>query len=325
MNSLRRLQPAPLGRALAAAPSSLWAAFAVAGTTKATRTPTPTSTSTYQPRQLAQPFSSSSSQLSTGFSFVTNKQHPPVFVHSVYKPKSVPDPIPLVPDVKTFLTIIGRNMKQHAQKFPSWEALFTLSSAQLRRLGVENTRDRRYLLRWLQRFREGRFGIGGDFAFVKNGVAELRVVKIADPEDPIKVYKFVINIPAPEVPAAAETAEGEEGAEGAEAVEASENSESETKAATPAAPEFDENNFDLTSPHVRVRGYKPVGARFISGPYALPRAVGSHVTVTEGMWEDKRGRKIDGGERRQAEVRFRRRVAERRAAREAIAHATGRS
>ncbi|KAL1902713.1 telomere length regulation protein [Sporothrix stenoceras] len=317
MNSLRRLQPAPLGRVLAAAPSSLWAAFAV-GTTKAARTATPTY---YQPRQLAQPFSSTSSLLSTGFSFDTNNQHPPVFVHSVYKPKTVPDPIPLVPDVKTFLTIIGRNMKQHAPKFPSWEALFTLSSKQLRRLGVENTSDRRYLLRWLQRFREGRFGPGGDFAFVRNGVAELRVVKIADPEDPIKVHKFVINIPAPETPAAAE---GEEVAEGAEGAEGEAQAEAAAESATAAEAEhFDENNFDLTSPHVRVRGYKPVGARFIKGPYALPRRVGSHVTVVEGMWEDKLGRKIDGGERRQAEVRFRRRVAERRAAREALMHASG--
>jgi hypothetical protein len=43
---------------------------------------------------------------------------------------------------------------------------------------------------------------------------------------------------------------------------------------------------------------------------------GARVTVTEGMWEDKRGHKVDGGERRRDEIRFKRRVAERKALRE---------
>jgi hypothetical protein len=42
----------------------------------------------------------------------------------------------------------------------------------------------------------------------------------------------------------------------------------------------------------------------------------AQLKVTEGMWEDRRGHKVDGGERRQAEVRFKRRVAERKALRE---------
>ena len=38
----------------------------------------------------------------------------------------IPRPTPFVPDPQTFLTLIGRNMAQHAAKIPSWEALFTL-------------------------------------------------------------------------------------------------------------------------------------------------------------------------------------------------------
>ncbi|RYC54240.1 hypothetical protein CHU98_g11969, partial [Xylaria longipes] len=68
----------------------------------------------------------------------------------------------------------------------------------------------------------------------------------------------------------------------------------------------------------RVRGYHVEGAKNIVGPYALPLkdTEGARITVTEGMWEDRRGYKIDGGERRRTEVRYKRRIAERREARE---------
>ncbi|KAL2375662.1 hypothetical protein RJ035_008355, partial [Blastomyces gilchristii] len=36
------------------------------------------------------------------------------------------------------------------------------------------------------------------------------------------------------------------------------------------------------------------------------------IQVQEGMWEDKQGKKIDGGERRQAEVRAKKRSEERK-------------
>ncbi|EPE09635.1 igr protein domain-containing protein [Ophiostoma piceae UAMH 11346] len=218
--------------------------------------------------------------------------------------RTVPAPIPLVPDVATLLSVIGRNMKQHTVKFPTWEALFTLSSKQLRELGVEPTRDRRYLLRWLQKFRLGEFGIGGDFKYVRNGVAELRVEEVVDPNDPVVLRKRVVNVPVPP-PAAPEASEASEAAEGEEAAEA-------------APAQVADTTYDLNGEPARVRGYKVVGAKAISGPFALPIKdnVGSRVTVLEGMWEHKLGRKIDGGERRRAEVRFKQRAAERRAERE---------
>lgn len=68
---------------------------------------------------------------------------------------------------------------------------------------------------------------------------------------------------------------------------------------------------------IKVEGYR--WAKLIAGPYATPLKGGKEavVTLVDGMWEEKRGRKIDGGERRRAEVRFKKRVAERKAAREA--------
>lgn len=70
---------------------------------------------------------------------------------------------------------------------------------------------------------------------------------------------------------------------------------------------------------------KPAGfqlhqGRKVKGPYV--KAVGGTggtvglFTITEGMWEHKRGQKVDGGERRKAEVRAKRRLEERRKARE---------
>jgi hypothetical protein len=186
----------------------------------------------------------------------------------------IPEPIPFVPDVETFLKVIGRDLKQHASKFPTWDALFTLSSDQLRELGVEPPRTRRYLLRWRQRFREGKFGIGGDLQHVENGVAELKIHETD--KTPLIRLRRVVNVPS-----------------GKKVEELS------------------------PSEMVRVEGFTVQGVRTIVGPYALPvRGGTAQLKVTEGMWEDRRGHKVDGGERRQAEVRFKRRVAERKALRE---------
>ncbi|KAI0446576.1 IGR protein motif-domain-containing protein [Xylaria telfairii] len=197
---------------------------------------------------------------------------------SAPKAPRIPPPTPLVPDVATFLTVIGRNLKQHAAKIPDWESLFTLTSEQLRELGVEPPRSRKYLIRWRQRFREGQYGIGGDLRHVEDGVAHLRVLEAANGADVMKTpRKFVVNVPADRSIKECDSAE-------------------------------------LS----RVQGYHVEGAKKIVGPYALPikGAEGARITVTEGMWEDRRGWKIDGGERRRTEIRYKRRIAERREARE---------
>lgn len=66
-------------------------------------------------------------------------------------------------------------------------------------------------------------------------------------------------------------------------------------------------------------GLKLLRGHAISGSYVEPVA-GSNgsvarLRVVEGMWEHRRGHKVDGGERRQAEVRFKRGVEERKKAR----------
>ena len=68
-----------------------------------------------------------------------------------------------------------------------------------------------------------------------------------------------------------------------------------------------------------VDGMKVVGARTIVGPYVQPvkGTSGSVATikVQEGMWEVRRGVKVDGGERRKLQVRRKRLLEERKTSR----------
>lgn len=196
------------------------------------------------------------------------------WAHKSAEVPSVPAPTPFVPDVETFLTLIGRGLKQHASKFPTWEALFTLTSDQLKELGVEPPRTRRYLLKWRQRFRKGIFGAGGNFQHVENGTAELRIHKIY--KDSLVCLRRVVNVPPGKTIGELEPSE-----------------------------------------MVKAKGYGIKANNKIVGPYAMPMRGGARVTMTEGMWEDRRGRKVDGGERRKDEIRFKKRVAKRKALREA--------
>jgi len=220
----------------------------------------------------------------------------------------IPKPTPFVPDVQTFLTLIGRRLSMHSAKIPSWEALFSLSSQQLREAGVEPARARRYLLWWRERFRNGITGVGGDVTEVKDGVAELRVAEVPSsrPSDQpatltksAGMRKVVVNVtPTVSLPPdpTATPAEGE----GVSSV-------------TLAAPlRVDPRKAK------EIVGVKIVAANSIGGPGIEP--VKGHLGVArlrvkEGLWEERRGHKVDGGERRKAEVRYKRAAAERKNAR----------
>jgi putative component of toxin-antitoxin plasmid stabilization module len=151
----------------------------------------------------------------------------------------------------------------------------------LKELGIDPPRSRRYLLRWREKFRNRQFGIGGDFKFVKDGVAELRVAEI-----PVSGHrsatatlspgkrKIVVNV------AAGGSASG-----------------------------------NLLEKCVPVKGIQIKGAHTIVGPHVQPvkGGNGARIVIKEGLWEERRGHKIDGGERRQAEVRAKKRGEEKRA------------
>ncbi|KAI5862808.1 IGR protein motif-domain-containing protein [Durotheca rogersii] len=251
---------------------SLRAPFALSPPTTTASAPSPSARAAF--------FSSSSASAAT--------QHTP---RGKDKKPVIPPPTPFVPDVQTFLTLIGRDLVKHAAKFPTWDSLFTLTSVDLAELGIEPPRTRRYLLQWRRRFLKGLYGPGGDLVHVRDGKAMLQIAEIiapprgADPDSPetaaaavsFRPRKYVVNVP------------------------------------------FDQNA-DTCPPDLlsRVCGYQVRDGNKIVGHYAKPlkHGGGAVVTITEGMWEDKRGHKVDGGERRRTEIRYKRRVAERREARE---------
>ncbi|KAJ5664757.1 hypothetical protein N7462_011570 [Penicillium macrosclerotiorum] len=202
---------------------------------------------------------------------------------------SVPSPTPFVPDVPTFLALIGREMSKHASKIPSWEQLFTSNSNQLREFGIEPARQRRYLIRKREKFRNGLYGPGGDLDQVVDGVAQLRVV---------------------EIPVEAADAEQKQGASSATLTPGMKKT---IVNLAPGVTEYKHNPFDPLKKFAHMKIYS---SSKIRGPFLKP-VKGSHgsaatIAVQEGMWEDKRGQKVDGGERRRVEVRARMRLEERR-------------
>lgn len=65
-----------------------------------------------------------------------------------------------------------------------------------------------------------------------------------------------------------------------------------------------------------VEGMKVLGAKSIVGPYVQPvkgtRGSVATIKIQEGMWEVRRGVKVDGGERRKVQVRRKRLLQERK-------------
>ncbi len=64
----------------------------------------------------------------------------------------------------------------------------------------------------------------------------------------------------------------------------------------------------------KIQGVVIKGARTIKGSYVEQvkgsQGLRARLTLQEGIWEDRRGHKVDGGERRKAQVRALRRAAE---------------
>ena len=145
------------------------------------------------------------------------------------------------------------------------------------------------------------FGVGGDLQYVRNGEARVKVVEVPVANAEVgntstqsagltRMKKVVVNTPPP--PAAEE-----------EVNEAGKQPQSQLP-------------LDTLKP---VEGMKVVGARTIVGPYIKAvkgsRGAEAIVRVQEGMWEVRRGVKVDGGERRKAQVRRKRLLEERRPSR----------
>ena len=217
-------------------------------------------------------------------------------LHQKRAAPTIPQPTPFVPDVQTFLSLIGREMHKHASKFTSWDSLFSLSSAELRELGIEPARQRRYLLRQREKFKQGIYGPGGDLDVVVDGAAQLRIVEVPFESRTSPVGDSKALLPR------------------ASAI----SSPGMRKVIVNIAPDAEKYEHQSTNPIKKYAHMKIHLGSIVKGPFVQPLkgTNGSAVLIkaTEGMWEDRRGQKVDGGERRRAEVRAKKRSAERRAA-----------
>lgn len=218
-------------------------------------------------------------------------------LHKTVRPGLIPSPTPFVPDTQTFLTLIGRNMSKYNDKITSWKQLFTISSTELRDLGMEPARQRRYLLRWVDKFRRGEYGVGGDLDHVVDGVGELRAVEVS-----LERFYAAIGKTRKEADSSALSQAG--------TITTSPGSKWLIVNLPPGKAELQGETIP-TKKYMEIKLHR---GNKIKGPYLklLPGAEGSaaQLTVQEGLWEHKLGRKIDGGERRRAEVRAKRRIAE---------------
>lgn len=117
--------------------------------------------------------------------------------------------------------------------------------------------------------------MGGDLEHVTGGTAKLKVVEVPIPGATIpgtgiqRTKKFVVNVPS------------------------------------------DADAGDIEVEQLKpVKDMKIVGERTIAGPFVQPEkgTSGSVATIKiqDGMWEERRGVKVDGGERRKAMVRRKR-------------------
>lgn len=121
------------------------------------------------------------------------------------------------------------------------------------------------------------YGIGGDLREVVDGTAKLAMIKVVFGKDQKGLElakKLVVNVPMDAKDALA-----------------------------------------VTEPRP-VQGMKVRGAQTIVGPFIQPikdsRGSLAFIKVQEGMWECKRGQKVDGGERRKVQVRRKRQLEEMR-------------
>lgn len=56
--------------------------------------------------------------------------------------------------VESFLDTIGRNCKEHASKFTSFDQMLSMKSEQMKKLGIP-TKQRKWILLWTERWRLG--------------------------------------------------------------------------------------------------------------------------------------------------------------------------
>ncbi|KAG0220671.1 IGR protein motif-domain-containing protein [Mortierella sp. GBAus27b] len=76
-------------------------------------------------------------------------------LHGEVAAKPIPAPRGDVQDPAAFLTKIGRNSAQVADKFKSWDHLFTATAHEMKTDMALSVKQRRWILSWREKYRQG--------------------------------------------------------------------------------------------------------------------------------------------------------------------------
>ncbi|KAF8926906.1 IGR protein motif-domain-containing protein [Dissophora ornata] len=76
-------------------------------------------------------------------------------IHAGSVKKSVPAPRGDIQDPAAFLTKIGRSSAPLAEKFKSWEHLFSATTGEMKSDLALSVKQRRWILNWREKFRQG--------------------------------------------------------------------------------------------------------------------------------------------------------------------------
>jgi hypothetical protein len=109
-----------------------------------------------------------------------------------FQPPQIPEPLLITPNVETFLLIIGRGTKKYAEKFSTWESFWGASDQELA-AAIPNVKERRYVVGWMRRYRNGEYGPAWNLKYIHEGKALLAVYRVPESKGPGS--RVVVNVP----------------------------------------------------------------------------------------------------------------------------------
>ncbi|CAO3653699.1 unnamed protein product [Cunninghamella echinulata] len=68
---------------------------------------------------------------------------------------NIPSPRGQITDVEGFLKTIGRGCEEHSSKFETWDSLFTTPSRVMKTDFGIPTKQRKYILGWIEQYKNG--------------------------------------------------------------------------------------------------------------------------------------------------------------------------
>ncbi|KAG0681021.1 telomere length regulation protein [Pichia californica] len=88
--------------------------------------------------------------------------------------KTIPKPTKEITDVASFLQHIGRNTTEFSEAFPTWDALFTSTSKEMKAAGID-VKPRKYILEQVENYRKTASLSNNDSTSILNATKEIKL------------------------------------------------------------------------------------------------------------------------------------------------------